>query len=150
MSFLLEVRCHLLDGNLCVPAGLLPLVPPLRAGLFQCNHSPSQALSFPGTVLLPCINPDAPQMSARVSRREGTGDVAVWLQMGWERRSAPFGTKNPAGRSHRTLPPQPGAEQVSLCCHAPFPFPLLGITQTFHELRQCKNPSDFWSESLLF
>lgn len=71
MSFLLKVRCHLLDGNLCVPAGLLLSVPPLRAGLFQCDRSPFQALSFPGAMLLPCISPDAPQMSARVSTREG-------------------------------------------------------------------------------
>lgn len=47
MSFLLKVRCHLLAGNLCVPAGLLLWVPPARAGLFQCDCSPSQALSFP-------------------------------------------------------------------------------------------------------
>lgn len=47
MSFLLKVRCHLLAGNLCVPAGLLLWVPPTRAGLFQCDCSPSQALSFP-------------------------------------------------------------------------------------------------------
>lgn len=72
MSFLLKVRCHFLDGNLCVPTALLLLVPLLRGGLYQCDRSPSQALSFPGTLLLPCISPDAAQMSAGASTREGT------------------------------------------------------------------------------
>lgn len=83
MSFLLKVRCHLLDGNLCVPAGLLLSVPPLKGGLFQRDCSPSQALSFPGTLLLPCISPDAAQMSARVSTREGTSPCGCkWVGKG--------------------------------------------------------------------
>lgn len=83
VSFLLKVRCHFLDGNLCVLAGLLLSVPLLRGGLFQCDCSLSQALSFPGTLLLPCISPDAAQRSAGVSTREGTSLCGSrWVEKG--------------------------------------------------------------------
>lgn len=100
MSFLLKVRCHFLDGNLCVLAGLLLSVPLLRGGLFQHDCSPCQALSFPGTLLLSCSSPDAALMGAGVSTKEGTSPCGCrWVGKGgvliWAQRAV---------RSHRTLP----------------------------------------------
>ena len=145
MSFLLKVRCHLLDGNLCVLAGLLLSVPLLRAGLFQCDCSPSQALSFPGAMLLPCISPNACQMSARVSTREGTRPRGCkWVGKGGvlilAQRDQLFVLAAPfLPRLELSKPPLDIVMPLS-------PFLCLGSPTTFHELQKCKNPSDFWSE----
>jgi len=70
------------------------------------------------------------------------------LQMGWERRSAPFGTGSPAGGSHHTLPPQAGAEpspHLSLWCPCPPPL-CLGSPTASTSSKNAKPPSDFCSE----
>jgi len=150
MSFLLEVRCNLLDGNLCVPAGLLLWVPPLRAGLFQCDRSPSQARSFPGPMLLPCISPDAPQTSARASTREGTRPCGCkWVGKGGVlllARGAPLVVL--------TTPSLPRLElsQVPICrCGAPVPPPSAWDHLPLPQALKMQNPLQISAQSpLLF
>lgn len=80
----------------------------------------------------------------------------MWLQKDWERRSALFGMESPwvgpAVRSHHTLPPQAGAEQVrGVFMPLSPPLPPLGLRSpiAFHKLQKCKNSSDFWPEPFI-
>lgn len=140
MSFLIKVKCHFLDGNLC----LLLWVSSLRAGLFQCDRCPSQALSFPDPVLLPCIIPDGPQVSARVSTGDGMWPCGCkWVGKG---RVLIMAQKAQLFSPH---PSSPGWSWASLHLMLLCPFSpslCLGSPITFHKLWKCKNPSDFWSE----
>lgn len=144
MSFLLKVRCHLLDGNLCVLAGLLLWVPPLVAGLLQCDCPPSQALSFPGPCSCLASVPMLLRWVLGSAQGRGHGHVAA---NGLGKEECSFWHREPSCL-FSPHPSSPGWSWASLpLTSCPFPSPFyLGSPTAFHEHWKCKNPSDFWSE----
>lgn len=145
MSFLLKVRCHLLDVSRlawsfgCHRSGQVSssviALPPRPSPLLE----PCSCLASVLTLLRWVLGP---------AQGRGRGRVAV-NGLGKEECSFWHGELS---CSFSPRPSSPGWSWARLCLMLSCPFSpslCLGSPTTFHELWKCKNPSDFWSEPFL-
>lgn len=126
---------------------LRPLVPPLRAGLFSVITLPPRPSPF--LALCSCLASILTLLRWVPGSARGRGHGCVAADgLGKEEHS--FWHKEP-GCSFSPHPSSPGWSWATLHSLSCLFFPALcsGSPTTFHELQKCKNPSDFWSESLL-